>query len=166
MKVVLEGGIYDLDLAGRILVTDRSDLVDLSVMSRDFRLRFILRDSIAEPAQAHVRLSANLANLAAEILEQKGSDPGCNLSIRFRTRIVNPDQECHVLGEGIRQIWGKGITMTQQISYLFGDESPQYLNNIQISFDHVITETHIDDIPSLLNHIVKTLRFLDHTALS
>ena len=51
LKVVLEGEIYDRDLAGAIQIVDRSDIVDLAIMSRIFIMRFQNRelpDAIAE----------------------------------------------------------------------------------------------------------------------
>ena len=40
MKVILEGYVYDLDFAGKIVVTGRMDRIEMSTMSRTYGIRF------------------------------------------------------------------------------------------------------------------------------
>ncbi|MCV9888442.1 hypothetical protein [Metabacillus halosaccharovorans] len=38
LKVVIEGYIYDMDIDEQISVTDRSDIIDLAKMSRQYSI--------------------------------------------------------------------------------------------------------------------------------
>ncbi|GAA3327145.1 hypothetical protein GCM10020331_065930 [Ectobacillus funiculus] len=68
LKVVAEGAVYDLDLAGAILVTNRRDVIDLASMSRTYSIAFMLRDAEYD-ITALFSLTADVKNLAGEILE-------------------------------------------------------------------------------------------------
>ncbi|MBR8645431.1 hypothetical protein KEH51_18565 [[Brevibacterium] frigoritolerans] len=43
MKVVLEGAVYDRDFIGDILVINRDDIVNLSTMSRSYKIEMELK---------------------------------------------------------------------------------------------------------------------------
>jgi hypothetical protein len=53
LKVVLEGAVYDLDLAGSILVTGREDWVNLADLSRTYKLTFVMADDRSEETMEH-----------------------------------------------------------------------------------------------------------------
>jgi len=118
LKVVLEGLVYDHDLAGRIMITDRSDWIDLAKLSRSFRIRFRIRtpddpvQATAEWAdagqkehdrhfiQAEIVLSAGVKDLAGEIMGLNMGDadrPGCELKIRWITVIQDVEEYNSVL---------------------------------------------------------------------
>lgn len=40
LKVIVEGAVYDFDLHGDILVTDRKDMMDLASLSRIYHISF------------------------------------------------------------------------------------------------------------------------------
>lgn len=42
MKVVIEGALYDLDICGEIVITDRNDSFNMAKMSRTFDISFRL----------------------------------------------------------------------------------------------------------------------------
>lgn len=44
LKVIVEGAVYDFDLHGDILVTDRKDMMDLASLSRIYHISFQLTE--------------------------------------------------------------------------------------------------------------------------
>ncbi|MDQ7864216.1 hypothetical protein RCO48_33385 [Peribacillus frigoritolerans] len=56
MKVVLEGAVYDRDFIGDILVINRDDIVNLSTMSRSYKIEMELKKT----NRAHFRLAVPL----------------------------------------------------------------------------------------------------------
>ncbi|PQP87056.1 hypothetical protein CPT76_26000, partial [Paenibacillus sp. AR247] len=69
LKVAVENLVYDLDnLDGVVRVTGRDDRMEMSVMSREFAIRFVRSGN--EAVTAEIGLAASLADLAAELLEQ------------------------------------------------------------------------------------------------
>lgn len=85
IKVVLEGAVYDLDLDGKILITRREDLVDLSSMSRTYAIEFARK--MDKPSKAEINLHVHLSDLAAEILENPTAKPGCTLTIKLLRKL-------------------------------------------------------------------------------
>ena len=67
MKVVIEGALYDLDLAGKIVIIDRNDIMNIAKMSRRFDVSFTLPEA---RVTAMIEITSNLINLAAELLPE------------------------------------------------------------------------------------------------
>ncbi|MFD2612250.1 hypothetical protein [Paenibacillus gansuensis] len=159
VKVVFEGSVYDLDLEGLIDVTGRNDIMDLSLFSRTYRVRFRLKGS--NGTEAELLLGADLANLASEILEQSGPVPGCTLSVRFAFQTGTPEISCAEAERLIRGIWGEEYKLTQQVKYSFGERQALYHIQAELHFHRLFTESLIEDIPELLSHVMLTLQQLD-----
>ena len=69
LKVAFENYLYDLDNQEAVItITNREDILDMAVMSRQFTLQFALAGH--EEPTAEVRLYSSVADLAAEILEE------------------------------------------------------------------------------------------------
>lgn len=82
LKVAFENTLYDLDnLDGTIQMVNRLDRMEMSVMSREFVIQFVLAEYT--DITAEISLEASLQDLAAEILEVPGEEPGCTLRLRF-----------------------------------------------------------------------------------
>lgn len=87
LRVMVEGALYERDLAGELEVVDRQDLVDLASFSRSFRMKVQLPNTAnsSEPTvQLELRLSSQFMDFAAEkaasLLEgAKHAEPGCKL---------------------------------------------------------------------------------------
>jgi hypothetical protein len=160
MKVVIEGAVYDLDLAGEILVTNRSDRVELSTMSRSYSIQFKLLglgDVIAE-----LCLAAATEDLASEILEKTTVTPGCTLQIGFQMQINDVEEDCSAVQHILFDIWGNSCTLSQKLSYIYGkNHLSNYLNEINLDFGRKFGEGIIDDIPSMLEHIVLSMERLN-----
>ncbi|MVP00320.1 hypothetical protein [Paenibacillus lutrae] len=162
LKVVLEGAVYDLDLSGDILVTNRSDQIDMSTLSRNYAIRFVLQneeDSHASP-WAEFALTAGLEDLAAEILERKPSSQGCTLTIRFGITMEDPQNNCPAIAASLASIWSGRPTITQTLSYVFGQREQCWHNDVLLEFGRKLDESHVGDFTGLLEHTVKTLSLL------
>ncbi|MNO88766.1 hypothetical protein D3C76_802310 [compost metagenome] len=165
LKVAFENQLYDLDnLDGIILITNRMDRLEMSVMSREFSLQFVLTDY--PDVTAEISLEASLKDLAAEILEQPGETPACTLRLRFYMQLTNVDTQCRQIDDIIRNIWKSETTSTQTISYVYGRETPSYMNTIEVRFVRRISEDHMGDIPGVIDHVIQTLRDLRDLQLS
>jgi len=156
MKVVIEGAVYDLDLAGEILVTNRSDRVELSTMSRFYSIQFKLLglgDVVAE-----LSLAAATEDLASEILEKTTMTPGCTMNICFQMRITDVEEDCSAVQYIINDIWGNSCTVSQELSFIYGkSHHTPYRNEITLDFGRKFGENIMDDIPSMLEHIVLSI---------
>lgn len=164
LKVAFENQLYDLDTLDRkIDIINRVDRLELAVMSREFTLEF----KLAEYAEvsAEIQLTASLKDLADEILELTGETPACTLRIRFFMQVINVAEQCHQIKQVMHHIWEPDIEPTQTISYQYGSETPIYSNVIELSFSRKIGEEQMDDIPELLNHVLKTLKKLKEVAV-
>jgi hypothetical protein len=160
MKVVLEGAVYDLDFAGEIVVTGRIDRVELSTMSRTYALRF--KEQGRGECSAEVRLSADISDLAAELLQKKDEAPGCRLTIRFMCRIRG-EEDCREINGLIGKIWGGRPSIRQTISFVYDPaKKPDFFQNeVQLDFDRKLDEAQVDDFPELLRHVLTSLRALN-----
>jgi hypothetical protein len=159
LKVVLEGLIYDIDLAGSVTVTDRKDLVDLSSMSRAYVIRFELNSRPHVSAEIH--LSASLKDLSIEILEQEDIEKaGCELTIHLFTSLRD-DKACDTIHQQLSRIWDGRPRIEQTLSYVY-DRSQQrpYLNQITLSFARKINEQHVMDLPQMIETLVQSLEGL------
>lgn len=159
IKVVLEGAVYDLDLDGKILITRREDLVDLSSMSRTYAIEFARK--IDKPSKAEINLHVHLSDLAAEILENPTAKPGCTLTIKLFTKVKNPEIECKHIEEQLSLIWEHRPLISQLLSYKYGLHPIAYHNQITLSFGRKIDESHLDDFPHLIGYAADSLAWLD-----
>lgn len=159
LKVALENELYDMDnLDHRVRITGRVDRMELAVMSRLFRIQFQLPDD--DLITGEIELEASLQELASEILEQKGAEPGCILTIRYKMPISNPDEICPQIQQVMEKIW-PAQTLTQTISYVYDPEKiTPMLSTSQITFPRKINEEQMNDIPELALYAVQTIQEL------
>lgn len=156
LKVAVENQIYDLDnIDGVIRVTGRDDRLEMSVMAREFAIRFQVSGD--KRITAEIRLEASLRELAAEILEQEGEEPGCRLRLRFLLPVRDVSTECPRLEEAVRGIWGQTPELAQRISYIYGQEAEGFLNTMELDFRRKINEEQMEDLPELIDHVLRTL---------
>ncbi len=159
LKVVTEGAVYDLDLSSKILVTNRTDRVELSSMSRYYAIRFELRN--LRNISAEICLIADVSDLASEILDREDQACGCRLEIRIHTLVHNMAEECTTIQRKLKTIWGNEHHVVQKISFLFHEmEPPKYHSEITIHFQRKIGENQIEDIPNLIEYVMQSLESL------
>jgi len=159
MKVVIEGALYDLDISGEIVITDRNDFINLAKMSRKFDVSFQLPN---QAVTAKIELTAGLVNLAAELLAPVLSEQeaGCQLRLQFLTAHENMDIDYRVVEGILRNIWGPTRTITQSVHYdpLRNETNNAYI--ITIEFDRLIREDQMDDLVEMTEFIITTLEDL------
>lgn len=159
LKVALENIVYDLDnLDQKVLVTGRTDIQDMAVMSRKFTLRFELVP--ATGVAAEICLEAFLKDLAAEILELPGENPGCALSLRFYMSLHSGPSACDRIQKVLDIIWEPEVPPVQTLSYVHGEKSKKLKNRIELKFPRKINEHNMAELPSLTRHIIRTLEEL------
>jgi hypothetical protein len=160
LKVVLEGAIYDLDLAGTLNIKNRSDLVDLSVMSRSFRIDCRLKDG--GPVQGSVLLTAGLADLAAELLNASSNlgKPGCGFQLQFRAAVSEPAPAVSRMKQVLATVWEGRPEASFTICYDPDREPVQYTLTAVLEFGRKLDEEQAEDLPRLVDHFVLTLQEL------
>jgi len=166
LKVVLEGAVYELDLAGAILVTGREDLVDLASMSRTYKLTFVLTsEEQGKPAvQAELVLHSGLRDFAAEQLKEHGSEPGCSFGISFGMPFGTlPDLTLRCSeAEGILdRVWGGRFPVLQTVSQTIGAGASLYRSTARLDFGRRFGEDVAEDFASLTDYTVRSLSELE-----
>ncbi|MGJ9383827.1 hypothetical protein CR203_08360 [Salipaludibacillus neizhouensis] len=160
LKVAFENHVYDLDNLNReIDITNRQDLLDLSLMSREFVIEFELVDQ--QEVKAEIVLEATLKDLASEILETSGESPGCTLSVRFHMVVEDIEDECELIDEILENIWKPDHRPAQTLRFTYGNAHNEYRNTVEVPFNHKINEDHMDQIPEFIDHVVQTLHELN-----
>ncbi|KIL40176.1 hypothetical protein SD70_15245 [Gordoniibacillus kamchatkensis] len=162
LKTVLEGCVYDLDLDGSIVVTNRIDRIDLATMSRCCALRF--RELKAFAATAEIGLSASLADLAAELLRPRGEVPGCELAISFQLRVLDPDAAGPEIERELLAIWDRRPSVRQRYTFEQPALEEGYETNISLNFGRKLDESNADDFPRLVEVTLRSLRWLNRFA--
>ncbi|WP_229696148.1 hypothetical protein [Paenibacillus albidus] len=160
LKVAIENQIYDYDnLDGLLLVTDRSDLLDLALMSREFLLSFRLTGS--EKVTSQIVLSSTVKDLGDEILENPDTHPGCQLLLRFYLETADVSVQCPAIGQVLTSIWGPEIQPVQSLVFVYGQAENTYRNTVELQFNRQITEDQMEDIPELLQAVLKSAEQLE-----
>lgn len=170
LKVVLEGAVYDLDLAGTIRVTSRMDRMDLAAMSRTYKVGFRLASgddaedaNIASVPSTEMVLSTELADLASEILELPGVTPGCSLDVRFTMELPHgaaAESVCPMIEAALRKVWGGRFAIRQILSWEYGPEPAILRNRIHILFGRRFGEEVAEDFSRIVDHTVFSLEEL------
>ncbi|MCR2806482.1 hypothetical protein [Paenibacillus soyae] len=161
LKVAVENEFYDLDNLDRIIdITNRRDLLDMAVMSREFSLFFRLAKD--RRAEAELVLDTSLRDLAAELLERPEEKAACGLKFRFHleTPLEGAEALCQEIERCLMDIWLPEEKPAQTLSRSYGDESGRCRNVVELRFGRRIGEEQMDDIPELAKHAVRTLEAL------
>ncbi|CEG27572.1 hypothetical protein [Bacillus sp. B-jedd] len=157
MKVIIEGAFYDLDEAGKLMIMDRKDIMDLATLSRQFSISFYLPE--CPGIEAELRLMASLENLASELLQGSTPDvkPGCELILFFRA--VHRDS--FAIYEGIQEYteskWGpeRNILQTACWNPLTGHET--VMNEIAVDFNRIVTEAQLEELKEIPDYMVESM---------
>ncbi len=155
LKVVMEGAIYDLDLAKEICVTDRRDIVDLATLSRTFSMNFQLVDGTTI---GEIILVASIKDFINEKIQNE-ANAGSELFVNFYTQINNEDN-CNLIEQTLNGIWNQRPLITQELSYTYRKKTDLKVI-IKLNFHRKINENQIDDISSIINLMKKSLQFLE-----
>ncbi|KYG27587.1 hypothetical protein [Alkalihalobacillus trypoxylicola] len=159
LKVGIENYLYDLDnLDQEIVITNRSEHLELAKLSRSFAIQFKLVQ--AATISAEVLLMADLENLAMEILEDENGKPGCDLHIRFNIPISD-ESDCLKIDSTLRKVWKRSLSIQQMISFQYPKNEHNLTSNVHITFDRKIDEEQMNDIPQLVDTIILSLQHLE-----
>ncbi|PFD35924.1 hypothetical protein CN285_23260 [Bacillus cereus] len=162
LKVIVEGAVYDFDLHGDILVTDRKDVMDLASLSRMYSISFQLTETFKTMVEATFSLSVDAKNLSGEILEVPQFIPGCEMKLEFSFEMEHPEIGCKEIEKLLHSIWGKERMITQKISYEYNKQAISYHNKVEVLFQKAITEDHVDDLIAVISHMIETVRTIQH----
>ncbi|WP_128854876.1 hypothetical protein [Bacillus sp. CDB3] len=162
LKVIVEGAVYDFDLHGDILVTDRKDVMDLASLSRMYSISFQLTEPFKTMVEATFSLSVDAKNLSGEILEVPQFIPGCEMKLEFSFEMEQPEVGCEKIEALLHSIWGKERMITQKISYEYNKQAISYHNKVEVLFQKAITEDHVDDLIAVISHMIETVRTIQH----
>lgn len=162
LKVVLEGELYDRDLSEHIQIVDRSDIVDLAIMSR----MFIMRCQIPNRPEsvAEIKLHADAEDLTGEIVEANNPTIGCRIHVGFRVRSTGDykaaEKAAGTIKKHLFKVWGNDTVIVQELCFFpnIHKDTPLYECRSTIEFGRKITEEQIGDIPRLVDHLILTLQ--------
>lgn len=184
IKVALENQLYDLDnLDERISIIDRKDILNMAVMSREWSLRFVLRNGEQEVSDvsdnelsfvsAELVLQSDVSDISDEILERSISRPACQLLVRFYCIVENPTEDCPVIEQIIDEYWERGTVPTQQLSQYYGQATQEdkindlvwrpffFYNKIELSLNRRIGEEQMNDFEQLIDCVIQTIETLE-----
>lgn len=160
LKVAFENQLYDLDTIEReIRIINRSDQMDFAILARKFTLQFTLFD--VEDVSAEIILEAALQDLANEIMEMPGGNPGCTLTLRFQKQVRHEAEQCRLIEEALSDIWENEVLVIQTLSFIYGEDEPGHVNNIEVKFRTKINEENMREIPDFLHSVIYALRVLN-----
>ncbi|WP_113929341.1 hypothetical protein [Bacillus sp. P14.5] len=149
LKVILQGALYDLELAGSLKVINRKDIIDLASMERRYSL------TICNPAIDNVTVTVTLTAGAeewnAEAFPGIGGEPGARLQVQY-------ESEGSLFSEtfitSLQERWGpsrniewRKVTSTSRPS----------LHQGIVEFNRIITEEMVDDLEEVVVHIENSL---------
>jgi hypothetical protein len=163
MKVVIEGALYDLDLNGEIVITDRNDLLNTAKMSRLFTISFRLPGMAENQVTATMEMEAKLKNLAVELLPGMLSNElaGCYVKLQFCLEVIDEVAEYQALAAIFKKIWGEKRKISQSVEYNPLDHSKKIKNVVTVDFDRMVGEAQIDDLVEMIDFMVTTLQQLE-----
>jgi hypothetical protein len=162
MKVVLEGAVYDRDFIGDILVIKRDEIVNLSTMSRSYKIEMELKKPIAPISiSGAIELQASLKNLSSELLDAAIDEThsGCTVDIfiTFPKKLdeVNSEQ---LLNE-LEKIWGDQRIITVTTSDTVSKKMQHVTSSIyKVSFGRLVKEEQMDDLEDMVEYLIQSIQ--------
>lgn len=160
-KIIIEGSLYDADFTGDIKIVNRSELVDLSILSRSFDMQFALPE--ADGLVGGIQIRASLKNLADEILFHNDNLAAAHIDVYFQfdEQASNKEEDVHTLAASLQHIWGNERKIVTSITkHYHKDVYSHCSNKIVVSFDRLVTENQADDLYELVDFSIKSLQKL------
>jgi hypothetical protein len=159
IKVVLEGAIYDLDLDGEIIITNRNDWINTAKLSRKFEIHFQLPEKKMVPVTAKIELESNLENLAAELLPGSLSEKlaGCKLNLEFSFTHQHKIVDYRNIEKILMEIWGEKRNIVQEVTFYPLQKEKMMKSVAAVKFDRLIYEDQIEDLVDMVQFMKTTL---------
>jgi hypothetical protein len=160
LMVGIENVVYDLDnLEEKVRIVNRINRMELSVLSREFALRFIRPGH--EQIVAEIGLLASVKDLADEILERPLTSPACSLRISFDLPLTDPEVQCPQIGQLLLELWGPDVPVTQTLTEVYGAAAEPVLCRAELNFARRVNEEQMGDISGLADYMLLTLERLE-----
>lgn len=161
LKVAFENRLYDLDnIQESILITNRSDLLDLADLSRKLTIELELRGR--PEIRAEIVLEATVKELAGEIMEVPDIAPGCSLSLFFYKEISEVERQYPLIEEALADIWESDVAIGQtlQFPYEKGADTERFINMTEVRFLMMLSEEQMGEIVPFLEHVLESMEKL------
>ncbi|MBO0958243.1 hypothetical protein J1P26_00740 [Neobacillus sp. MM2021_6] len=158
MKVVIEGALYDKDIGGEIVITDRNDVINMAKMSRQFDVSFQLPN---RPVMAKFEMESRLANLAAELLPfgLQEQHAGCFVGLEFSLERVQEIDYQTIKGV-LQDTWGTDRKISFSVIQHPLEMKKTKSIIMKVEFDRLITEDQLDDLDEMVNFMKISLEQL------
>ena len=160
-KVIIEGSVYDYDFTGDIKVVNRSELIDLAVLSRQFTMSFIMPDY--SRLIGSIVLRASLNELAGEILEEDDTKAAAKVILQFtyHSSTLATIEKAESIKKCLLNIWGEDRHVSFISSQHFTDgQHSHYSNEVTVSFNRMVREDLADDLYELPKYMMESLQAL------
>ncbi|OIK15437.1 hypothetical protein BIV60_09815 [Bacillus sp. MUM 116] len=163
MKVVIEGAIYDLDLGGEIVITDRNDIINMAKMSRIFEISFKMTETIKKSASVKISLESSMINLAAELIPGMKAEKmaGSSLKLEFFFESVVNQVDYDKIEKLFSDIWGPSRKISQRVQLDPLYKESEALHTITVEFDRIIQEAQLDDLIDMIEYIITSVKRLE-----
>lgn len=160
-KVIIEGSVYDFDFTGDIKVVNRSELLDLAVLSRQFTMSFIMPDY--SRLVGSIVLRASLNELAGEILDEDDTKAAAKVVLQFayHSSDLATVEKVEAIKECLLHIWGddRQISFISSQHFIDGKHS-HFSNEVTVSFNRMVREDLADDLYELPKYMMESLQAL------
>ncbi|MFE4813879.1 hypothetical protein ACFQ9Y_22530 [Peribacillus simplex] len=162
MKVVLEGAVYDRDFIGDILVIKRDEIVNLSTMSRSYKIEMELKRPIAPISiSGAIELQASLKNLSSELLDAAIDEThsGCTVDIFITFPKKLDDVNAELLLNELEKIWGDQRIITVTTSDTVSKKMQHVTSSIyKVSFGRLVKEEQMDDLEDMVEYLIQSIQ--------
>lgn len=160
-KIIIEGSLYDADFTGDIKIINRSELVDLAVLSRSFEMQFKLPEY--DGLIGGIQIRASLKNLSDEILFHNDSLAAAHIDVYFQYEEKDESKEgmVHSLAAALQRIWGsEREIITSVTKHFYNNVYSHHANKMVVSFNRLVTEEQADDLYELVDFSIRSLIIL------
>lgn len=160
-KIIIEGSLYDADFTGDIKITNRSELIDLAILSRSFDMQFKLPKY--DGLIGGIQIRASLKNLADEILFHNDSLAAAHIDVYFQYEEKDESKEgmVHSLAASLQHIWGNDREILTSITKHYHNNAySHHANKLIVSFNRLVSEEQADDLYELVEFAIRSLVML------
>lgn len=160
MKVLIEGIIYDKDIAGELVIKDRNDLINISKMNRKFSIQF---NQINKNSSCKFTLETTAKDLYSELLNGN-TNVGCTVELEF---YLSKELTKEVLQRSmilLRNNTDEQFTVIHNIKQPLIDKNTRKIS-VMINFTNKFTENDFDKLEEILHISEMMLQWYDEQIL-
>ena len=153
LKVVIEGYIYDMDIDQQISVTDRSDIIDLAKMSRQYSISYQGLKDKRKTAKFLIEMPHH--ELSGELL-QTIRKPGCKVTLVFLETQDSKEYD-EILYRKLKKIWGENHPVSLFITKELTMTSLYYHHKYKVEFQTMFGEDDLEALLQIVDHSIVLL---------